>query len=341
MPVSEDQLRQLLAERSEPARRRPVPDERIAVRIRQARRRRAAGAGVLAVALAAGVVSGVVLAHQPAPGHAARYSAPPLPASFTASDGAAYRRLAITPVTGPNQRSASLTVTPGSDPVDVMVTCDHRKGTTFVIINVNGNFGAFADCQGPTRLAGLPVHPGQRARITFTAGSPIGSRIAGWQFAVYSWTPPAFARPAPAEPRPPHTFTGPDETTGHGNVRWHLVSSRSGIWPAGRTVTITAPAGTSNLEFSMVCAGPVAERLQVSMSMGGNGSGATVMPSCLVWTPGQPLPRQFTIERRDARDHLHGKPVTLTISLQEPRVDPAAYANRQVSWTVAFYAEQK
>lgn len=333
MPVSKDQLRQLLDERSEPARRRPVPEERIAVRIRQARRRRAAGAGVLAVALAAGVVSGVVLARQPGPGHAASYSAPPLPASFTASDGAAYRRLAITPMTGPNQRSASLTVKVGSDPIDVMVTCDHRKGTTFVMVKVNGNVRAFADCQGPTRLAGLPVHPGQRTRITFVAGSPIGSRIAGWRFAVYAWTPPAVARPAPAEPRPPHTFTGPDETVGHGNVRWHLVTSHSGIWPAERTVTIAVPAGTSNLELSMTCAGPVAERLQAEMSSHGSGYGS--LPSCVQWTPGQPVPRQLTVDRRD------GKAVTLTIRLQAPIVDPAAYANRKVSWTVAFYAEQK
>ena len=336
VPVSEDQLRQLLTERSEPARRRPVPEERIAVRIRQARRRRAAGAGVLAAAVAAGVVSGVVLAHQPAPGHPARYSAPPLPASFTASDGAAYRRLAITPVTGPAQRSASLTITPGADPVDVMASCDHRKGTSFVMVEINGSVKAFANCQGPLRLAGLPVHPGQRTRITFVAGSPIGSRIAGWQFAAYTWTPPATARPAPAEPRPPHTFTGPGATAGHGNVRWHLVTSRSGVWPAERTATITAPAGTSNLVLSLVCAGPAAERLEVGMSNHGSGYGS--LPPCDQWTPGQPVPRQLTVDRVDRRD---GKPVTLTIRLQEPSLDPAAYANRKVSWTIAFYAEQK
>jgi hypothetical protein len=333
MPVSEDQLRELLTERSDPAKRRPVPEEQIAVRIRRARLRRAAVAGVLAVAVVAGTLSGVVLARQPAPGHAASYSAPPLPASFTASDGAAYRRLAITPVTGPNQRSISVTVTPGSGPVDVMASCDHRKGTTSVIVNVNGSFGAFADCQGPLRLAGLPVHPGQRARITFVAGSPIGSRIAGWQFAVYAWTPPAAARPAPAEPRLPHTYTGPDATTGRGNVRWHLVASRSGVWPADRTVTITAPAGTSSLELSMVCAGAVAERLPAGMSSHGSGYGS--LPPCDQWTPGQPMPHQFTIDRRD------GKPVTLTLRLQAPGVDPAAYAKRLVSWTFAFYAEQR
>lgn len=47
------------------------------------------------------------------------------------------------------------------------------------------------------------------------------------------------------------------------------------------------------------------------------------------------MPHQFTIDRRD------GKPVTLTLRLQAPSVDPAAYAKRLVSWTFAFYAEQK
>ena len=46
-PVSEDQLRQLLAERSEPARSRPAPTERITARIRRARMKRAAAAGSL------------------------------------------------------------------------------------------------------------------------------------------------------------------------------------------------------------------------------------------------------------------------------------------------------
>jgi hypothetical protein len=333
MPVNEDQLRQLLDERSDPARRRPVPEERIAVRIRRARVRRAAGAGVLAVAAVAGAVSGVILTHEPAPGHAASYSAPPLPASFTASDGAAYRRLAMTSMTGPNQRSASLTITPGAGPVDVMATCNHRKGTTFVLVKVNGRDAGFASCQGPLRLTEVAVHPGKRTRITFAAGSPIGSRIAGWQFAAYAWTPPAIARPAPAEPRLPPTFTGSGVPPGRGNVQWRLVARRSGVWPADGTVTITAPAGTSNLELSMVCTGPVAERLETSMSRDGSGEG--LIPPCIEWKPGQQVPRQLTIDRR------HDKPFTLTIHLRAPRIDPAPYAKRKVSWTFAFYAEQK
>jgi len=333
MPVSEDQLRQLLTERSDPARRRPVPEERIAVRIRRARLRRAAGAGVLAVAAVAGAISGVVLAHQPAPGHAASYSAPPLPASFTASDGTTYRRLAITPVTGPNQRSASLTISVGSGPVDVMATCDHRKGTTFVIATVNGGGSAFANCQGPGRLAGLPVHPGERARIKIEAGSPIGSRIAGWQFAVYAWTPPAIAAPPPAKPRLPQSYTGPAFPPSRGKVQWRLVTSRSGDWPADQTVTITAPAGTSTLELSLVCRGAIAGRSWVTTS--GSRSQEDIIGFCQPWTPGQPVPGALTITRKD------GKPFTITLHLRAPQPNPAAYAKRTSSWTFALYAEQK
>ena len=306
-----------------------MPEERIAVRIRRARLRRAAGAGVLAVAAVAGAVSGVILAHEPAPGHVASYSAPPLPASFTASDGAAYRRLAMTPVAGPAHRSASLTVTVGSDPIDVMASCEYPLGTRFLVVKVNGTVVGTVACQGPSRLTGLFVHPGERARITLVASSP----ETGWQFAAYAWTPPATARPAPAEPRLPHNFTGPAAITGNGNVQWRLIASRSGDWPADQTVTITAPAGTSNLELSVICAGPTGDRLQVSRISHGSPDG--LLGSCDTYTPGQPVPGQATIDRQD------GKPVRLTLRLQAPQADPAAYAKRTASWTVALYAEHK
>jgi hypothetical protein len=333
MPVNEDQLRELLTERSDPARRRPVPEERIAIRVRRARRRRAAGAGLLAVAAVAGAASGVILTHEPAPGHAVSYSAPPLPASFTASDGAAYRRLATTPVTGPGQRSASFTVTAGSDPIDVMASCNHPKGVRFIDVKVNGDPLATLTCQGPSRLTGLFVHPGERARITFGGDLPHGSLAAGLQFAAYAWTPPATARPAPAEPRLPRNFTGPAPATGNGNVRWHLVASRSGDWPADQTVTITAPAGASDLKLSVICAGPTGDRLQVSRIRPGVPDG--FLGTCETYTPGQPVLGQATVVRED------GKAVTLTLRLQAPRADPAAYAKRTSSWTVALYAVQK
>ena len=77
--------------------------------------KRAAGAGLLAVAVAAGVVSGVTLAHDRAA--VTSYSGPAMPAKFTAADGAAYRRLAITYLTDPAHPSAALTLTAGSAPV--------------------------------------------------------------------------------------------------------------------------------------------------------------------------------------------------------------------------------
>jgi hypothetical protein len=311
-----------------------VPEERIAVRIRRARARRAAGAGLLAVAAVAGAASGVILTHEPAPGHVASYSAPPLPASFTASDGAAYRRLAITPVTGPAHRSASFTVTAGSDPIDVMASCNHPKGVRFIDVKVNGSPLGTLTCQGPSRLTGLFMHPGERARITFVTDVPDGSLADGWQFAAYAWTPPATARPAPAEPRLPRSFTGPDVATGQENVQWRLVASRSGDWPADRTVTITVPAGTSDLKLSVVCAGATADRIQVSRSS--HGSPYSLLASCEPLTPGQPPPTQATVVRPD------GKPVTLTLRLQPPDVYKAAdYYKRAASWTVALYAEHK
>lgn len=312
-----------------------MPEEQIAVRIRRARRRRAAGAGVLAVAAVAGALSGVVLARQPAPQPVASYSAPPLPASFTASDGTAYRRLAITPVTSKNQRSISFTITVGSDPIDVMASCQHPQGNHFILVKVNGSGSAsFLSCQGPQRLSGLFVHPGQRVRITFEAGWFIGSREPGWQFAAYAWTPPAIPAPAPAKPRLPQTYTGPAVLPAHGKVQWRLVTSRSGDWPADRTVTIKAPAGTSTLELSLVCKGAIAGRSWVS-TRGFQSQQPDLVGFCLPWTPGQPVPGTLTITRKD------GKPFTITLYLRAPTDSPAAYANRTSSWTFALYAEQK
>lgn len=333
MPVNEDQLRQLLTERSDPARRRPVPEERIAIRIRRARLRRAAGAGVLAAAVVAGAVSGVVLAHQPAPGHVTSYSGQPLPASFTAADGAAYHRLAVTSVTGKAQRSASLTVTAGSAPIDVMAACDLPAGSTYLNVNVNGNLAGDLTCQGPSRLTGLFVHPGERLRITIVDPLPGGHLKAGSQFAAYSWAPPAIARPAPAEPRLPRNFTGPAPLTGKPGTHWHLVTSRSGDWPADKTVTITAPAGTSTLKLSLICKGAIAGRSWMSTT--GYRSQPDLIGICQPWTPGQPVPGVLTIIRKD------GKAFTITLHLRAPQANPAAYAKRTSSWTVALYAAQK
>ncbi len=302
MPVSKDQLRQLLAERSDPARHRPVPQERITARIRRARMKRAAGAGLLAVAVAAGVVSGVTPRARARAGHAASYSGPPLPARFTAADGAAYRRLAVTDMTDPAQKTATLTVQVGSDPVDVMASCDDPTSNILIGVKVNGTLAGLVSCQDPSQLLGLPVHPGQQARITLVRASGLGlpDISTDWQFAAYAWTPPATARTAPAAPHLPQSYTGPNTTAGHGNALRKLVAIRSGIWPRDQTATFTFTVhGHRNFDISTVCAGLIGDRLQVSHQIDGSGSEAV---SC---TPRPPATGQRRRHPRHERQADH------------------------------------
>jgi hypothetical protein len=333
-PINEGQLRQLLAERSDPARHRPAPQERIAARIRRARMKRAAGAGLLAVAVAAGVVSGVTLAHEHALGRAPSYSGPTLPARFTTSDGAAYRRLAITAMTEPAQHSASLTVTVGSEPVDVMGACATPASGATLEVRINGTLAGIIQCQQPQPIA-VSVPPGRKAVITFV---PYGGSSfslpdvhASWKLAAYAWTPPATAGAAPAEPRLPQSYTGPNTTTGHGTAVRHLIESRSGDWPADRTATFHLTYRGRDLDVSVFCAGLIGSRLLVTIEIHG---GSTTMP-CETWSP-RYLARDYSVLNRQ-----NGTFVTLTLSIKAPSPDTAAaYAKRPASWTIAVYEEQ-
>ena len=336
MPVSEDQLRQLLAERSDPARHRPVPQERITARIRRARMKRAAGAGLLAIAVAAGAVSGVTLAHDHAAGHAASYSGPPLPASFTESDGAVYHQLAVTSLDVPSQRYARLTVHVGSEPVAVVMgACGSSTRGVIIAFKVeNGDDGVIA-CQATPRAVDLSVRPGRTAVITFVQASQLGKPDlrASWQLAVYQWTPPATLRPAPAAPRLPRSYAGQNTVTGQGSARWRLAAGRSGDWPGDQTVTITVPAGTGNFGVSVFCAGAIAGRLQVHISSPGMKGSQTTCPAWI--TPGQQQWGQILIGAPA------GRPMTLTFRFQAPSPEvAAAYAKRAASWTIAVYEEQ-
>jgi hypothetical protein len=337
VPVNEDQLRQLLAERSDPARHRPAPQERIAARIRRARMRRAAGAGLLAVAVAAGVVSGVTLAHDRAAGTS--YSGPPLPARFTAADGAVYRQLAVTTMTGPARPSAALTLTVGSAPVDLMGSCDLPHSHALMGVEVNGKIVSVVQCQDPPQLIGLPVRPGQKIRITFVGEARLGlpglpDLRTDWQFAAYTWQPPATDRPAPAAPRLPRSYTGPNTTAGHGNALRKLVASRSGTWPRDRTARFTLIYhGGHNLDIATICAGLIGGRLQVSHEIDGSGGGDA--DSCTPAGPGQ------LGNGGSDLSGVNGKPITLTFRIQAPSSSFAAdYAKRPASWTIAIYEEQ-
>lgn len=333
MPVSEDQLRRLLAERSDPARHRPVPQERIAARIRRARMKRAAGAGLLAVAVAAGVVSGVHLAHEHASDHGASLNGQPLPATFTASDGAVYRRLGVTSL-APAQHSATLTLTVGTAPVDVMAACDAPGSGAAIVVKVNGAFASLIECQDSPQAIGLSVRPGHRAVITFIPGSASGLSVitANWRFATYAWTPPATVHAAPAVTRLPRSYTGPNTTTGHGQALRRLIASRSGDWPADRSATLTLTYRGRNLDLSIACAGAIGDRLLITMDV--NGRGSETEP-CMSWPLSAQAQNVFTLNGQN------GKLLKLTFRIQAPSpYATAAYAKRAASWIIAAYEEQ-
>jgi hypothetical protein len=339
MPVSEDQLRQLLAERSDPARSRPVPQERIATRIRRARMKRAAGAGLLAIAVAAGVVSGVTFAHERAA--MTSYSGPPLPTRFTASDGAAYNQLAVTYLTDPAHPSAALTLTAGSAPIDLMGSCGLPRSGALIGVEVNGKLVTVIQCQEPPQLIGLPVRPGQKIRITFASATRLG--LPGlpdvrttWQFAAYRWQPPVTARAAPTAPRLPRSYTGPNTTAGHGTVLRKLVAIRSGTWPGDRTATFAFTVHSHrSFEISTVCAGAIGGRLQVShqvVSQHADSPWSEAVPC----TPAGP--RQ--LDNEGGILAASGERITLNYRIQAPSPSAAAYAKRAASWTIAIYEEQ-
>ncbi len=296
--------------------------------------KRAAGAGLLAVAVAAGVLSGVTLAHEHALGRAPSYSGPSLPARFTTSDGAAYRRLAITAMTEPAQHSASLTVTMGSEPVDVMGACTNPASGVTLDVSVNGTLGGTIQCRQPQPIA-VSVAPGRKAVITFVGDKGSSFSLpdvhATWKLAAYAWTPPATVGAAPAEPRLPQNYTGPNTTTGHGNAVRHLIGSRSGDWPADRTATFHLTYRGRNLDVNVFCAGLIGSRLLVTIEIHG---GSTTMP-CTTWSP-RYLSQDYSVLNRQ-----NGTSITLTLRVQAPSPDSAAaYAKRPASWTIAIYEEQ-
>jgi len=335
MPLSADQLRQLLTDRSDPARYRPAPQERLTTRIRRARIRRAAGASLLAVVAVAGAVSAAALVHEHAPGHAASYSGPPLPVSFTASDGASYLQIAATSMTEPARRPATIKIAAGSYPVDVMAACDTPRSVAVVEVKVNGMFASLIGCQQSPQLIGLPVRPGRQADITFSPAPVPGLRDAdaNWRFAAYQWKPPVTARAAPPEPRLPLSYTGYNTTTGHGKALRRLIATRSGDWPGDRTATFTLASHGRNLDISIGCAGAIAGRLQVSLQVNGTRIPGDV--PCASWAPGEQPQDNGGVTGGQA-----GRPMTLTFRIQAPSAFTADYAKRAASWTIAIYEEE-
>ena len=297
--------------------------------------KRAAGAGLLAVAVAAGVVSGVTLAHDHTTGHTASYNGPPLPASFTAPDRAVYHQLAVTSLAVPAQRYARLTVHVGSEPVAVVLgACDSSARGVAIDFKVeNGDFGLII-CRATPQVVDLSVRPGRTAVITFVQASRLGEPDfrASWQLGVYEWTPPAALGPAPAAPRPPNRYTDLSTATGHGTALRRLIASRSGNWPGDRTTTFSVTPHGRSAQISVACAGTIGGTLQVSIQI--DGSRGQKLP-CVSWTPG--MKPQATVSISGGA----GTPFKVTFRIQAPSPDmAAAYAKRTASWTIAVYEEQ-
>ncbi len=331
MPLSADQLRQLLTERSDPARDHAVPHERLTTRIRRARIRRAAGASLMAVAVVAGLVSAVNFAHEQAPRLSS--AGPRLPFSFTASDGASYRRIAGTSMAEPRQHSVTIKAGAASYPLDVMAACD-SPGSGSVSVTVNGAVAGVVGCTNPPQLIGLSVRPGRPADITFTRFpvSGLPAARASWWFAVYEWKPPATIKAAPPVPRLPLSYTGYNTTTGHGKALRRLIATRSGDWPSDRTATFTVRPRGRNLDIAVACSGAIADRLQVTTLI--DGHGGSTLP-CTSWTSGKQPPDNSGVGGRA------GIPLTLTFRIQAPSPATAtAYAKRAASWTIAIYEEE-
>lgn len=332
MPLSTDQLRQLLTERSEPASYRPAPHERIRMRIRRARIRRAAAAVVVAaIAVGGGLVIAPVL-DRPAANLAV--TGQPFPASFTASDGTSYWRVAVTSLTLPAQKTATIRLKVGSYPIDVMAECGAvtSHGVAAAGIAVNGTDSGGVFCPQTRQLFGLPVRLDREADITFTRITlPQIPNVGGsLRFAVYEWKPPAVAGPAPAAPRLPRSYLGYNTTTGHGMVLRREIASHSGAWPADRTYTVTVPFRGRGIDISAACSGAIAGRLTITLEDDGHALSTPLQ--CKSWVAGTAPPDTTGYAGRT------GVPATLTFRIQAP--SPAAdYAQRSASWTIAIYQE--
>jgi hypothetical protein len=253
--------------------------------------------------------------------------------------------VAVTSLTVPAQRSVTIKLKVGTDPVDVMDACGVQgsgtaeagvagAGAAEAGVAVNGMNGGGFICPGTPQLIGLPVQLNREADITFTKFTAPGIRHVGtitWYFAIYEWKPPAVARPAPPVPQLPETYIGNNTTTGHGTVQLRKIASRSGDWPADRTATFTVLFHGRNLDISAVCSGAIASRLMITMQV--NGQSLSEL-QCVPWAAGRQPPGNSAFTGQA------GRTATLTFRIEAPNPGTAAaYAKRAASWTIAVYEE--
>ncbi|MET7466030.1 hypothetical protein [Nonomuraea sp. NPDC005501] len=326
----------------------PVRHEQVRARISRIRlRRRLAAAGTTVAAVAAlglvflpgmagagpdtaAVTSATAgpLAGSPVPGG--------LPETFTSPDGTGYRRLATASIGATGSRKATVTVPVTGKPLDVALICTRTsRAMPGLQVKVNGRpvpAHMFA-CTGHRELAPLivPRGAGDRAVITFdttTHGSacvradskspcrPVKPERASMSMAVYEWTPPD----TPVEPKAPRAFPAHQS-------RWKLADTRTGTWPAERSLTFRVRGDGREFGLDQICTGDLAARLWFRYEIDGKDTGGA--SGCGVWEEG-PYPGAMSLYKV-----AKGKQVTVTLKLFMN--SPAD--GRPVRWSVGLFRQ--
>ncbi|MEV4223137.1 hypothetical protein [Nonomuraea sp. NPDC049725] len=287
-------LRDLLRERADgPPPANPARLAQVRARVSRTRRRRRITTGVaVAAAVAAGaVVLPGALPDTVTPGGrttAATAPGPELPESFTAPDGAAYRRLAVTSIGRSGEQKKTLTVPVTGRPLDVAVACDgegRADNTPMVYVgrapSPSARIGA---CSSRMELLPLVVSQGDgQVEVTFdaTRSGVCGPGMtacdeavpAAWTLGVYEWTPPA----EPADPAPVKEFPARFEG-------WKLAGSTSGVWPRDSVVRLEIEGHGRKVALDQLCSGELARRMRFTYRVGDEEPAGGA--SCGVWESG-------------------------------------------------------
>jgi hypothetical protein len=329
-------LREALRERADgPSPANPSRHEQVLARVRRARLGRRVTAGVAAgAAVAAAVVLGAAVMPGPAEPETtvAVRPAAKLPERFTAPDGTAYRRVAVTTIRAGGADRATVRVPVTGERLDVAAVCEgDLQVNTGVRVAVDGRSSGpgFGRCSARRALQPLTVPTGAReVSVTFdttTTGTacvvqggtcrPVPRTEGTWTLGVYAWTPPD----APVRPEPVKDL--PDRLGGR-----PLLDSRTGMWPADDTVRFEFDATGRSFGLDQICAGDLAERLRFEITVdGGVGHGS----GCVVWRSG-PFP--LAMSEHKTRP---GERVVVTARIT---VD-GGHPHRPVRWSIGLYGE--
>lgn len=313
----------------------PARPAQVRARIRRRRLRRSAVAGVVVAALAsAGFLLFPGTAQRP-PDHTAVavQPPPPLPESFTAPDGTAYRRVGATSMRASGKERITIKVPYTGKPLDVAGACagEGTHAPRFHVADGPKQAGFFGRCSRQRQLQPLHVpKSGSAVEIVFdarTSGTactrsnahaacvPQQDKPTEWSLAVYEWTPP----PQPVVPDRPRDL--PSRLDG-----WKLEESRSGSWPEdGDSVTFDVTGDGGKLGVDQICTGDLAGRLRFSLKVNGEDTGSS--GDCGVWEDGA-FPSAMNEIEAPA-----GRRVTITISLDLR----GEHTNRPVRWSVGLY----